>query len=279
MDNKRSPLPLAEEGRALPPLDVEAIRARKYWGTREADAVVKDLLAEIDRVRAASPAPAVDGGSTNCPVCGWNKPHTEHATEAVARLSKENRHLRILARETAYRNHLAHADVDGFGCREGHRQQFSDCPHGDCAMVNAGMWRDVREHTESLLGTEPVAAPALAAPAPRETTQQTLRFLYDNGGITFATYKAIDHGGTSVVCRLCELGDGKHKSDCAVGQFEAALAAPAETRQPPAFQPTEHLAFVAVMNALDVHMPPDGAKLMKELREIAATVGYPWGAK
>lgn len=39
---------------------------------------------------------------------------------------------------------------------------------------------------------------------------------------------------------------------------------------------SEHLAFVAVMNALDVHMPPDGRKLLKELREIAATVGYPW---
>jgi hypothetical protein len=37
-----------------------------------------------------------------------------------------------------------------------------------------------------------------------------------------------------------------------------------------------HQAFVAVMNALDVHMPPAGANLLAELRQIAATVGYPW---
>lgn len=45
-----------------------------------------------------------------------------------------------------------------------------------------------------------------------------------------------------------------------------------------AMQPTEHQAFVAVMNALDVHMPPDGWKLLNELRDIAETVGYPWRA-
>jgi hypothetical protein len=46
---------------------------------------------------------------------------------------------------------------------------------------------------------------------------------------------------------------------------------------PPLIDPhREHLAFVAVMNALDVHMPPDGAALLMELRAIAATVGYPW---
>lgn len=39
------------------------------------------------------------------------------------------------------------------------------------------------------------------------------------------------------------------------------------------------LALIAIMNALDVHMPPDGAQLLKELREIAATVGYPWSAQ
>lgn len=39
---------------------------------------------------------------------------------------------------------------------------------------------------------------------------------------------------------------------------------------------TDHRAIVAIMNALEVHMPPDGAKLLGELREIAKTVGYPW---
>ena len=38
----------------------------------------------------------------------------------------------------------------------------------------------------------------------------------------------------------------------------------------------EHLTFVAVMNALDVHMPPDGANLLREIRQIAETTGYPW---
>lgn len=55
-------------------------------------------------------------------------------------------------------------------------------------------------------------------------------------------------------------------------RIDAALAA-----LPPEGPATkEHLAFVAVMNALDVHMPPEGRNLLKELREIAATVGYPW---
>lgn len=36
-------------------------------------------------------------------------------------------------------------------------------------------------------------------------------------------------------------------------------------------------ALVGVMNALDVHMPPEGTGLLREVREIAATVGYPWG--
>lgn len=39
---------------------------------------------------------------------------------------------------------------------------------------------------------------------------------------------------------------------------------------------TTKLALIAIMNALDVHMPPDGKALRDELREIAATVGYPW---
>lgn len=38
----------------------------------------------------------------------------------------------------------------------------------------------------------------------------------------------------------------------------------------------KHLALVAIMNALDVHMPPEGAALLKELREIATPAGYPW---
>lgn len=38
----------------------------------------------------------------------------------------------------------------------------------------------------------------------------------------------------------------------------------------------EQLAFVAVMNALDIHMPPDGQDLLDQLRQIAATAGYPW---
>lgn len=42
---------------------------------------------------------------------------------------------------------------------------------------------------------------------------------------------------------------------------------------------TDHRAIVAIMNALDVHMPPVGAKLLDELREIAKTVGYPWEDK
>jgi hypothetical protein len=39
-----------------------------------------------------------------------------------------------------------------------------------------------------------------------------------------------------------------------------------------------HLALVAIMNALDIHMPPDGSALLHELRQIAGTVGYPWTA-
>lgn len=38
----------------------------------------------------------------------------------------------------------------------------------------------------------------------------------------------------------------------------------------------DHRAIVAIMNALEVHMPPDGARLLGELREIAKMVGYPW---
>lgn len=38
----------------------------------------------------------------------------------------------------------------------------------------------------------------------------------------------------------------------------------------------DHLVLVNVMNALDIHMPPDGMTLLKEIRTFAGRVGYPW---
>ena len=58
--------------------------------------------------------------------------------------------------------------------------------------------------------------------------------LYDNGGITFATYQQIEiGGGTKVICRLCAKDSGRpHATDCAVGKFEAALSGTAEPKEP-----------------------------------------------
>ena len=73
-----------------------------------------------------------------------------------------------------------------------------------------------------------------------------LKALYDNCGITFATYQSIEKGGsTSVVCRLCAKGNGTpHAENCGVGVFESGLEAfiDAEvTRLRSALQPDEKL--------------------------------------
>lgn len=88
-----------------------------------------------------------------------------------------------------------------------------------------------------------------------------------------------DEDSPVVLCGKCdkrlkaELADVRRDRDKyhEAGQTQKARAETAE-----AAHRKEHLAFVAVMNALDVHMPPDGSKLLKELREIAATEGYPF---
>lgn len=33
-------------------------------------------------------------GTYNCPICGWNEPHSEHAGEQIHRLLEENQRIR-----------------------------------------------------------------------------------------------------------------------------------------------------------------------------------------
>jgi hypothetical protein len=40
---------------------------------------------------------------------------------------------------------------------------------------------------------------------------------------------------------------------------------------------SDRVVLIAIMNALDVHMPPDGMDLLLQIREIAKAAGYPWG--
>ena len=76
--------------------------------------------------------------------------------------------------------------------------------------------------------------PLPVSPPPQQETIEELQRLYDCGGITFATYQAIEiDGGTKVICRLCAKGNGEpHANDCAVGTFEVALKASALSSQP-----------------------------------------------
>lgn len=55
-------------------------------------------------------------------------------------------------------------------------------------------------------------------------------------------------------------------------ELEALLSDLGRERPAPSAVP----ALIAIMNALDVHMPPAGEALLSEVRQIAASVGYPW---
>lgn len=72
-------------------------------------------------------------------------------------------------------------------------------------------------------------ADQLEAEVARLSAQPALdiQALYDNCGITFATYEArtTEQGVNAVRCRLCGYGNGEpHVGNCGVGVFEAALA-------------------------------------------------------
>jgi len=82
-------------------------------------------------------------------------------------------------------------------------------------------------------------------------------------------------------CRLCskmqpcpEHGRTPIKAED-FAELSRVIAADAEPERPETPKDTK-MALIAIMNALDVHMPPDGSDLLYELRKIAETVGYPW---